>query len=486
MDTLFNDDDIAQIAAHGLTHTQAIDQMETFRKGFPPLGIIRPAVSGDGIVTPGRESMDFFTDTYRKALREMKIVKFVPASGAATRMFKDIHEFVDTGVHNAVSRKTTENIADFAFHDAIADKVRGTDQRAIAQAVLDYGAHLPKGLIAFHKYPGEVRTAAEEHLVEGAQYAAANGEVDIHFTVSPEHEAGFRELFAVAAAKYEKRFGVKYRFSFSHQSPATDTIAASDDGRHPFRCADGSLLFRPAGHGALIGNLAKIDADIIFIKNIDNVTVDRLKGDTVVNKMVLGGMLVSLQKKVFNYIGLLDRGTDRVTLANIRSFVESELYYTFPAVFGSLEPDGQAVWLRRILDRPLRVCAMVRNEGEPGGGPFWVANRDGSQSLHICETSQATEDNRELFGMGTHFNPVDIACATKDYKGRRFDLAQYVDPETGFISEKSHGGQLLKALELPGLWNGAMSDWNTVFVEAPISTFTPVKTLADLLRPQHR
>lgn len=485
MKSLFTDRDMAQIAARGFTPGDAAHQIECFRRGFPWLDVERAAVRGDGIFAADEKGIEYFTRIYREAAPGLRIVKFVPASGAATRMFKDLYEFAGSGVHNAVSEKTVANIGRFAFYDIIRAKTAGMDDRAVAQAVIDYGARLPKGLIVFHRYAGEVRTAAEEHLAEGAQYAAGGGEADIHFTVSPEHEEGFRALLATVGGKYEKRYGVKYRFTFSHQSPATDTIAVTADN-HPFRQADGSLLFRPAGHGALIGNLGAIDADIIFIKNIDNVTVDRLKGDTAVYKRALAGMLVSMQRKVFNYLAMLDRGVDAATSANIREFVERELCYVMPVKFGSLAADEQAAYLHRVLDRPLRVCAMVRNEGEPGGGPFWVVNRDGSRSLQIAEPSQIAPEKRHLLTGGTHFNPVDLVCATKNYKGGKFDLSRFVDPETGFISEKSHDGRTLRALEVPGLWNGAMADWNTVFAEAPVSTFTPVKTIADLLRPSHQ
>ena len=485
METLFTDKDLEQTEARGLTAVELEGQMERFRTGFPWLDIERAGTKGDGIFAPDEKAIEHFTRIYREAAPGLKIVKFVPASGAASRMFKDLYDFADTGRHNAVSEKTVANIGKFAFYDIIRAKTEGMDDRAVAQAVLDYGARLPKGLIAFHRYADEVRTAAEEHLAEGAQYAAASGEVNIHFTVSPEHEEGFRMLLDLVRGKYEKRFGVRYGFSFSQQSPATDTVAATADNR-PFRQADGSLLFRPAGHGALIGNLGAIDADIIFIKNIDNVTVDRLKTDTAVYKMVLGGMLVSLQKKIFNYLSMLDRGVDDATLANIRNFTEHELCFGLPESFGAMDSGQQAAYLRRVLDRPLRVCAMVRNEGEPGGGPFWVVNRDGSRSLQIAEPAQMAPGQRPLLTEGTHFNPVDLVCATKNYRGERFDLAEYTDPDTELISEKSHDGRTLRALELPGLWNGAMARWNTVFVEAPVSTFTPVKTVADLLRPQHQ
>lgn len=483
MKPCFTEKDIAQIAAHGQTVGNVAAQVEEFRRGSRYLDIERAATKGDGIYVADDGMVEHFSKVYRSAAPALSVVKFVPASGAATRMFKELFEFVHTGIRNAASEKTVREIADFAFYDLIREKTGGADARATVQAVLDYGAHLPKGLIAFHRYHEEIRTAVEEHLVEGAMYAACrHDEVNLHFTVSEEHEPEFRTLLGKAAPKYEARFGVKYNIAFSYQNPATDTIAVTPDDE-PFRRDDGSLLFRPAGHGALIGNLNRLDADIIFIKNIDNVTTDRLKTDTVVYKTVLGGMLLSLQKKIFDHLAALDRGG---AIDGTETFIASELSYRFAPSYASLPHDAKAAVLRSVLDRPLRVCAMVRNEGEPGGGPFWVANADGSGSLQIAESSQVAPEKKHLFSEGTHFNPVDLVCGVKNYRGGKFYLAKYVDPATGFISEKSQNGRPLKALELPGLWNGAMADWNTVFVEAPVSTFTPVKEVADLLKPQHR
>ncbi|MDL2319629.1 DUF4301 family protein [Alistipes sp. OttesenSCG-928-B03] len=485
MKTAFSEKELSQIAAHGLDPAAVESQMENFRCGFPHLPIVRPATTGDGIMAVDAKVAELFTRIYREAAPQLRIVKFVPASGAATRMFKNLFEYVRTGEADASTEKTVGEVERFAFYDIIQNKVAGMDSRAVAQAVLDYGARLPKGLIVFHRYADEVRTAVEEHLVEGAQYAASGERVAIHFTVSPEHEAGFRELLAAVQEKYEKRFGVRYDISFSRQDPATDTIAATADNE-PFRTDDGKLLFRPAGHGALIGNLGAIDADVVFIKNIDNVTTDRLRGDTIVYKHALAGILLDVRKKIYNYLAILDRGIDDTVVGNIEAFVRRELFVELPDGFGAMAMDEKAALLRRILDRPLRVCAMVRNEGEPGGGPFWVANADGTRSLQIAELSQIAPEKRRLLAEGTHFNPVDIVCATKDYKGRPYDLHAFTDPATGFVSEKSQGGRTLRALELPGLWNGAMARWNTVFVEAPVATFTPVKEVNDLLRAQHQ
>ena len=346
---------------------------------------------------------------------------------------------------------------------------------------LNYG-QLPKGMLLFHKYEDGARTPMEEHLVEGALYAASKGEAHIHFTVSHEHMGFFKQKVADKADGFAKKFGVKYDITFSEQKPSTDTVAANPDNT-PFRNADGSLLFRPGGHGALIENLNEIEADVIFIKNIDNVVPDRLKPETVEWKQVIAGVLVTLQKQAFDYLRILDGTPTDAQIAEIAQFVEKNL---------CTNPKGQkvdAAYLRKKLNRPMRVCGVVKNVGEPGGGPFLTYNQDGTVSLQILESSQIDTKNEaymKMFTQGTHFNPVDLVCAVRDYKGQSFNLPDFVDKTTGFISSKSKDGKELKALELPGLWNGAMSDWSTVFVEVPLGTFNPVKTVNDLLRDQHQ
>ena len=345
-----------------------------------------------------------------------------------------------------------------------------------------------KGLLQFHEYEDEVRTPMEEHLVEAALYASSNGEANVHFTVSHDHLELFKQMVAEKADKYAQHYGIKYNISFSEQKPSTDTIAANPDNT-PFRNEDGSLLFRPGGHGALIENLNEIDADVVFIKNIDNVVPDRLKAETVTWKQVIAGVLVTLQKQAFDYLKVLDSGQyNHEKLEEIIRFVQRDLCCR-KADIKELEDAELVIYLRKKLNRPMRVCGVVKNVGEPGGGPFLTYNQDGTVSLQILESSQIDKNNEEymkMFTEGTHFNPVDLVCATKDYQGNAFDLPKFVDPSTGFISSKSKNGKDLKALELPGLWNGAMSDWNTVFVEVPLGTFNPVKTVNDLLRDQHQ
>ncbi len=465
---------------HGLTPAALETQLKNFREGFPFLPVTRAASCGDGIRVLDAAGIEQAAARYDRAKESLRVVKFVPASGAATRMFKDLFEFVREGRRTAVVGELLANRRRFAFWPELrtiigddADELR-TVENIVAEG-LRYG-ETPKGLVSFHRYGDEVRKAVEEHLVEGAQYAAAGGEVKIHFTVSPEHLTRFEALLAEKIPGYESRFGVKYRISFSVQDPSTDTLAVNPDCT-PFRRADGRLLFRPAGHGALIGNLGKIDADIVFVKNIDNVTTDARRSDTVLYKKALAGVLLALQERIFEYLMALE--VPGAELEPIAAFIENELCVKLPKDYGT-------ALLREVLDRPIRVCGMVRNEGEPGGGPFWVAGADGLETLQIAESNQIAPEKRELMRSATHFNPVDLVCSFRTSKGGRFDLREFVDPATGFISRKSDGGRELLAQELPGLWNGAMARWNTVFVEVPITTFSPVKVVTDLLRPEHQ
>ena len=489
---MFDEKDLQQIREHGLTPEQAETQLENFRRGFPFLNVVRAASPGDGVLVVGAAEADAAVERYEKESAGLGVVKFVPASGAATRMFKELFEFVNDGKRGKGIDTLLDNIGRFAFWPELKavlppDADDKATVRAIVKDGLGYGQK-PKGLVTFHAYPEGARKAVEEHLVEGAAYAAAGGVVRIHFTVSPEHVAGFEELLAAKVPFYEKRFGVRYEISFSVQKPSTDTIAVNPDNT-PFRQDDGTLLFRPAGHGALVENLNEIDADLVFIKNIDNVVPDRLKADTVTYKKLIAGVLVTLQKQVFEYLTLLDSGKyTHDQMMEMLQFLQKKLFCKNPET-KDLEDSVLAIYLKNKFNRPMRVCGMVKNVGEPGGGPFLAYNSDGTISLQILESSQIDMDDpekKEMFEKGTHFNPVDLVCAVRDYKGHKFDLVKYVDKATGFISYKSKNGKDLKALELPGLWNGAMSDWNTVFVEVPLSTFNPVKTVNDLLREQHQ
>lgn len=486
---MFTEKDLAQISAHGLTVKEVEAQLDNFRKGFPYLSVNRAAIIGDGIVVCTQEQVDEYVELFDKASQGKKIVKFVPASGAATRMFKELFEYVNEGKQSKAVDTLIANIDKFAFYDELKSYIGDQADlvKIVAAIIIDglgYGSQ-PKALIKFHKYADSERTAAEEHLTEGALYAATGGMANIHFTVSAEHRAGFDKLFGKVLKSYQELYGIEYDISFSQQKSCTDTIAVTPDNE-PFREDDGSLLFRPAGHGALLSNLNDIDADLVYIKTVDNVAPDHLKADTVKYKKCIAGMALSLQKEIFALVGRMDSGTaDAELISQAALFIETKLGCKLADGFAKASMESQLATLRTILNRPLRVCGMVRNEGEPGGGPFWVNEADGSQSLQIAESSQIDPRQMPLMKQATHFNPVDLVCAVKNYGNKKFDLTQYSDPKTGFISNKSKNGRDLKAQELPGLWNGAMARWNTIFIEVPISTFSPVKVVNDLLRPQH-
>lgn len=481
----FSEKDLTQIATHDITVGEVERQLGNYRKGFAFLPLERPATAGDGILELTDEEVKGYAAIYGKEAASKKVVKFVPASGAATRMFKDLFGFVETGKRDATLDVILAQIGKFAFHDRIKESIGERGDKEKAQVILGYGGALPKALILFHSYPEGPRTAFEEHMVEGAMYAASGGKVHLHFTVSPEHRAAFDALVLMRQRQFEDKYGVSYDISFSEQLPSTDTIAVTPENK-PFRNEDGSLLFRPGGHGALIENLGRIYGDIIFIKTVDNVAPDHLKTDTILYKQAIRGILADRQKKVFAYLARLDAGATEAYVEEMAGFVEKELMHRLPEEFAAKGLPEKKAALRDILDRPLRVCGMVRNEGEPGGGPFWVRNTDGSLTLQIAEPTQISPGQRHLLKEGTHFNPVDLVCGVKNYKGERFDLRRFVDQGTGFISEKTKNGRPLKAQELPGLWNGAMAGWNTIFVEVPVSTFSPVKELADLLKPAHQ
>ena len=505
---MLSQQDLKQLAQKGISEQQIETQLGQFKTGFPFLKLEAAAAIGRGIVAPNAKEGAKYVEAWQQYKATGKrVVKFVPASGAASRMFKDMFAFVDADYDQPTTdfeKKYFDNIRKFAFYDeldaicqknegkGIQELIKDGNYKAVAANMLkaeglNYG-QLPKGLLLFHNYPEGPRTPMEEHLVEGALYAATNGEAHVHFTVSHEHMELFKQKVAQKADLYAQKYGIHYDITFSEQKPSTDTVAANPDGT-PFRNSDGSLLFRPGGHGALIENLNEIEADVIFVKNIDNVVPDRLKGDTVLWKQIIAGVLVTLQQRAFEYLRLLDTGRyTHEQIEEIIRFVQQDLCCRKSDI-KELEDADLVIYLRKKLNRPMRVCGVVKNVGEPGGGPFLTYNQDGTISLQILESSQIDKSNKEymdMFTQGTHFNPVDLVCAVKDYQGNAFDLPKYVDPSTGFISQKSKSGKELQALELPGLWNGAMSDWSTVFVEVPLSTFNPVKTVNDLLRDQHQ
>ncbi len=497
---MFTTQDEALFAQKGISQEQVEAQINKFKTGFPFLEIKSAAAVGNGIMAIDNEEL-YLNEWEQYLAGEHKIVKFVPASGAASRMFKDLFEYADSTdkAQNKFIAYFFENIKNFAFYadlDAVCTNNNGKNIAELMQAGehkniiknlllvngLNYGS-LPKGLLKFHNYADAQRTPALEHLVEGKLYAnTKNNVVNIHFTVSSEHRALFEAHIAENAIKFEQEFGVKFDISFSAQKPSTDTVAV-DGHNEPFREND-KILFRPGGHGALIENLNDIDSDVIFVKNIDNVVPDKFKAATVTYKKLIAGVLVNLQKQAFAYLNELENSEiSDAKLAVIRQFCENKLNNHSEAANG-YSKEELINYLRNKLNRPMRVCGMVKNVGEPGGGPFLTVNADGTVSPQILESSQIA--NAKLMEQSTHFNPVDLVCGVRNYKGEKFDLTAFVDEATGFISEKSKNGKELKALELPGLWNGAMSDWNTIFVEVPIETFNPVKTVNDLLRTEHQ
>ena len=505
---MYSPADSALLQSKGISTQQIEEQLSNFKQGFPYLSIVASATVEKGILQLTDSQQEEYLNTWDSFLQEKKkIVKFVPASGAASRMFKDLFAFLDapyTVPATTFEQQFFDQIQHFAFFEAldqtclknegktIEQLKAGGSYKAIVENLLkekglNYGQS-PKGLLLFHSYPEEARTAMEEHWVEGALYACNSAnEVNLHFTVSPEHHSLFQQLTERKSPQFARRFGVKYHIDFSEQKPSTDTLAVDMDNR-PFR-EDGKLVFRPGGHGALIENLNEMDADVVFIKNIDNVVPDSFKAATVQYKKLIAGILVHLQQKITGYLHLIESGKyTHDQILEMIHFLHQDLYVRNPET-KHLEDAELALYLKSKLDRPLRVCGMVKNEGEPGGGPFLTVNPDGTISPHILESSQIDledSEKRAMFEKGTHFNPVDLVCALKNHKGKKYNLPDYVDKNTGFISTKSKNGKTLKALELPGLWNGAMADWNTVFVEVPIETFNPVKTVNDLLRGEHQ
>ncbi len=505
---MFSLAELEQISQHGISLEQIENQIQNFKQGFPPLSIEKAATIGDGLHRFDGSGIDDLIQLFEKDIRSRQVCKFVPASGAASRMLRDLMSFLndyddqipDIDSSPSISRFFGK-LTDFAFYSQLDQALSA--QGGISQLMAETGydqivrglleglnyRNLPKGLLTFHKYPDRTRTAVEEHLVEGAAYCKTGGQqVHLHFTVSPEHQSAFEGLLEKVLDRYQQQFGVEYHISFSHQKASTDTIAV-DLEDHPFRLENGELLFRPAGHGALLANLNALEADMVFIKNIDNVVPDRLKSETISYKKLIGGLLLKTQKKIFFYHQQLEEHPQSETLIDeAMSFLKDSLSIRIPSEIMNFEPIQKRDFLIAKLNRPVRVCGMVENTGEPGGGPFWVRNSDQTISLQIVETAQIDVTHHkqmEIFHASTHFSPTDLVCGLRNYRGENHDLLNFVDPKTGFVAQKSQGGKDLKALELPGLWNGSMSDWNSVFVEVPLITFNPVKTINDLLRPEH-
>lgn len=508
---MITDKDQQCLKKKGISLEKVNLQLNQFKNGFPFMDIQKPASISNGIISLDEEQKFMFTDQYRNGIDEgCSIVKFVPASGAATRMFKDLFGFINAGADQQAEMKKGGPIQDFLTHikhfafSEELEKVCGINfsnektvfdnsaliiEKLLLPDGLNYGKY-PKGVLKFHLTEEKAITPIEEHLAEGALYGQDNeGIVNLHFTVSEDHMQLFKDIVNKNISLYEARYDVKYNISYSIQKAYTDTIAVNPDNT-PFRLDDDTILFRPGGHGALIENLNELDADIIFIKNIDNVVPTYRLKDTIQYKEALAGVLYFYQQKIFDYQQQLDQGKNsKELLEDILDFMSVELFITIPESIHQSSDDEKISFIQSKLNRPIRVCGMVKNEGEPGGGPFWGIGKNNEVSLQVVESSQIDVNDpskKKLLKQSTHFNPVDLICGTKNYKGEKFNLLDFVDPKTGFISNKSLNGKELKALELPGLWNGAMSDWTTLFVEVPVSTFNPVKTVNDLLRIQHQ
>ena len=501
---LFGEADLRQLADRGIPPAEAERQIRVLRTPPARLRLLRPCTPGDGIEVIGEDRLGELHALHAAAARDGRLGKFVPASGAASRMFQDLTAFAGRGLSRIdVERRAREgdraaggllafldNLERFPFWEELRHEIgdRPHDPDEILEALLSEDglgyASLPKGLIPFHRYGDESRTAFEEHLVEAAATIRdARGTCRLHVTVSPEHREGFEALLARNRPGYESSYGVRFEVTFSVQDPSTDTLALDDTGQ-PFRLADGTLLFRPGGHGSLLRNLAGCGGDLVYVKNIDNVTTDRRKGPTYVWKRALAGRLLELQRRATDLLRTVRSGLAAPpVLEEALAFCRDVLRVVAPP---GVEPRR---FVLETLDRPMRVCAVVRNTGEPGGGPFWVAGQDGGTSVQIVEGAQldpADRAQQELYASSTHFNPTDLVCALRDDRGEPYDLSRFTDPDAVIFARKSHGGRPLLALERPGLWNGGMARWNTVFVEVPLETFTPVKTVGDLLRPEHQ
>ena len=497
--------DLKQLSERNITENQVLQQVAQLERGTKYVDLMRPAILGDGILRLDDDQVKAMTETFDADKEYYQFTKFVPASGAASRMFKDLFNFIETAEETNFTDIFFAHIHSFAFFGdleeaskrlfglAIDDMLQQGRKVDIVKALLledglDYGK-LPKALLKFHHYAGFDRLALEEHLFEAAKYATDNkGVAKLHFTVSPEHEALFKKTVNALKDKYEEEYKVGYDITFSCQKPSTDTVAIDADG-NLFREADGKLLFRPGGHGALIENLNDLGEEIVFIKNIDNIVPETKAATTIIYKKVLAGLLLRLQQKTFEYLDLLDSGfAIEEELQEITRFAKEKLCLNIPDFISEYSEIEKIDYLYDKLNRPIRICGMVKNEGEPGGGPFWVKDDNDEISLQIIESSQIDHKNAQqeaIFQASTHFNPVDLVCGCWNYKGEAFNLTDYVDANAGFISNKSKDGRELRALELPGLWNGAMADWITIFVEVPIETFNPVKTVNDLLKPMH-
>lgn len=504
--------DKKQLEEKGISKDKIIDQIETFKEGIPFVRLESAAVISNGISKFSEDEEEKLVQNFENAKDSISLLKFVPASGAASRMFKAMFNFLDTYDHKGETLESyldrtkdkavksfLDGMENFAFYDLIRKRIAGKatskDEEKylfVKEMLLPEGLNFgfyPKGLLPFHNYGTYNATPFEEHLKEAVAYAQVNNKANLHFTISEQHGELFNNEFSTAGQRVSKDTSTSFTVNYSYQKPSTDTIAVTLDNK-PFRNTDGSLLLRPAGHGSLIENLNEQDADIIFIKNIDNVVVPRFSSEVAKSKKVLAGLLLKLQAKAFEYAEALDANNlSTEQLQKIKLFLEKELNVRFIDKFNSYSIGQQIEILKDKINRPIRICGMVKNEGEPGGGPFWIKDAQQHISLQIIESAQIDMENShqvDILKNATHFNPVDLVCGVKNYKGEKYNLLNYVDTKQGFITQKTKEGKDLKALELPGLWNGAMAFWNTIFVEVPLVTFNPVKTVNDLLKPAHQ
>ena len=512
----FSEADFEQIKSHGISLAKIAEELAIFESGIPKIALAKPALIDDGILKYTVTEFQQFSNLFDTRKGDLKLKKFVPASGAASRMFKFLNEFLNEFDHenetiNAyINRKKDKNlpiflagIEKFPFYEEIKAKLKllHDDYYTMESHEKSYHfiktmlspqhfdfANKPKGALAFHKYEDHIATPVEEHLNECAFYAASNAVSHLHFTVSDHHENLFQKIIDEVKQKVEEASQTQLNVSYSHQDKSTDTIAVMPNNE-PFRNENGQLTFRPGGHGALINNLNALDADVIFIKNIDNVIQDHIH-EISLYKKGLAGILLALQQQIFEILQTIeDQKIGKEDITGIVAFMQQSLNIDIPEGFYKYTLENEIEFIKEQLNRPIRVCGMVKNEGEPGGGPFWVRDAKGHLSLQIVESSQIDTHNAEqarILAESTHFNPVDLVCGTKNYQGKKFDLTQFIDPKTGFIVSKNKSGKELKAYELPGLWNGAMAKWITVFVEVPLVTFNPVKTVNDLLKPAHQ
>lgn len=504
--------DEKQLKSKGITKEKMLSHIHTFKEGIPFVQLKNAAVIGNGILKFSEAEEKELIRLYDSNVKNLDLLKFVPASGAASRMFKALFNFLEvynpeeetlsaylTRTNDKDIRILSEGLERFPFYEKVmarlpdnidteGKKVHRFVSEFLGENGLNYDFY-PKGLLPFHKYGTVAATPFEEHLKEGALYAGSNGKAKLHFTISEQHEDMFNAEYKESGSRISKATGMEYDVDYSFQKSSTDTLAVDMDNK-PFRNEDGTVLFRPGGHGALIENLNEQDADIIFIKNIDNVAVMEDAKAVADSKKVLAGVLLREQKRAFAYAEQLDnRALSDSDCIEIKSFLQHGLNVRFSDDFDLKSLSDRIEILKNKINRPIRICGMVKNEGEPGGGPFWVKSDKGEVSLQIIESAQIDMQNdqqAEIMKNATHFNPVDLVCGIRNYKGEKYDLLKFVDHKQGFITGKTKDGKELKALELPGLWNGAMAFWNTIFVEVPLVTFNPVKSVIDLLKDSHQ